>query len=182
MIPTREQCLLLFDRFQLPSQKRIHVEEVAKVATFLAKKLKSKNEKLIINLDLLEAAALLHDIDKNVKKLSGERHPDAAVRILKQLDFPEVAAIVSRHSLHHILDPQTTPTTWEEKLLYLADKMVKYELIGVDHRFNLWRRENLSEQALLELNGAYPKVKALEKEILSVANLSYEQFASDYRK
>lgn len=136
MIPTRAQCLALFDRFKLPSQKKIHVETVTELALFLGKKLIVRGQN--IDLKLLEAAALLHDIDKAIPKLPGERHPDTGVRVLKELGMPEVALVVSRHSLHHILNPATAPKSWEEKLVYLADKMTKYEVIGVDHRFKLW--------------------------------------------
>ena len=116
---------------------------------------------------LLQAAALLHDIDNNIPKLSGEKHPDTAVRILREEGMEEVAAIVATHSLHAILDPVNGPKTIEQKILYLADKMVKYEVIGVDARFKLWSKEHLPPDAQAVLDAAYPKVKALEKEILA---------------
>lgn len=183
MIPTRDQCLLLFDRFQLPSQKRIHVEEVTRLAMYLAKKIIDTKETLRpgsgINLKLLEAATLLHDIDKNILKREGERHPDTGVRVLKELGYEEVAEVVSRHSLHHLLSPHTAPRTWEEKLLYLADKMTKYEIIGVEHRFALWYKENLPQEAVVQLDAALPKVKALEQEVYQLAGITFEDIKKD---
>lgn len=182
MIPTPKQVKLLFDKYNLPSLKRIHVEEVAKLAKYLANKFKIQNSKIKINEELIEAAALLHDIDKNAPKITGERHPDAAVRILNELGFAEVAEVVKKHSLHCILDPQLEPKTWEEKIVYLADKMVKYEVIGVDHRFKLWYKENLPEAAVSVLNASYPKVKILEQEIFSLAGLIFTQIQKDFQK
>ncbi len=179
MIPTREQSLLLWDKYNLPSPKRIHMEAVAKLAFYLAKKITDHDPRITIDLKLLEAAALLHDIDKNVTKREGERHPDTAVRILKELGFNEVAEVVRKHPLHSILDPTIAPKTWEEKLLYLADKMTKYEVIGVEHRFKLWYMEKLPPDAFKELDAALPKVKALEKEILEMAGLTFEQIRTD---
>lgn len=179
MIPTREQCLKLFDRFNLPSQKRIHVEEVTKLAMYMASKLKIKNEKCKINTNLIEAAALLHDIDKNIKRREGERHPDTAVRILNELGFTEVAEVVRHHSLHAILNPELTPKTWEEKIVYLADKMTKYEIIGVEHRFKLWYGERLPSPAVVELNNALPKVKELEKEIFTACGITFTDIQTD---
>lgn len=180
MIPTRSQCYLLFDRFNVPSQKKIHVEIVTELAMYFASKLKVRSSQFAVNEELLEASALLHDIDKNVKPKVGERHPDTAVRVLNELGFTEVAEIVKKHPLHAILDPQLTPQTWEEKILYLADKMVKYEIIGVDHRFKLWYKENLPPDAVKQLDAAYPKVKALEKEIFAVCGITFADIQNEF--
>jgi len=180
MIPTRQQCLLLFDRYNLPSQKRIHVEAVTQLAKYLARKLKSQIPNPKIDEQLLEAATLLHDIDKNISRNEGERHPEPAVRVLKELDYSEVAEVVARHSLHCILDPITAPESWEAKILFLADKMTKYEVIGVDHRFKLWYRENLPPAAVLELKACYPLVKALEKELLAAAGITVSDIEQEF--
>jgi putative nucleotidyltransferase with HDIG domain len=172
MIPTRAVCRALFDKYQLPSQKRIHVEEVTKLALFLGGKLIEKG--ITVNLPLLEAAGLLHDIDKNIPPKMGERHPETAVRILTELGFTEVAQVVARHSLHHILNPVTAPQTWEEKILYLADKMTKYEVVGVAARFKLWYRENLPQAAVAELDASYPLVRQLEHELFQAAGIDWQ--------
>jgi putative nucleotidyltransferase with HDIG domain len=163
MIPTDIQARALWDTYALPQAKRIHSSLVADVSLFLAKALVAKGIRL--NGDLLLVSALLHDIDKNVPQSPGKHHPDAAVRILRESGYEEVARVVETHPLHAILDPIIVPKEWEEKLLYLADKMVKHEVVGVDGRFALWRNEQLPPQALAQLDAAYPKVKELEKEI-----------------
>lgn len=177
IIPSRKQCLLLFDRFQLPTQKRIHVEEVTRLALFFTHKLQEQG--IEINKPLVEAAALLHDIDKNAPKKAGERHPDTAVRILNDLGFAEVAEVVKRHSLHTILDPEFAPRTWEEKVVFLADKMTKYEVIGVDHRFKLWYKEGLPQEAVAQLDMALPKVKLLEKEVYQAAGIIFADIRNE---
>lgn len=166
MIPTEVQAHALWEKYQLPRSKRVHVGLVAEVALGLAQQMYQCTNVPIDQL-LLQAAALLHDIDKNIPKLSGEKHPDTAVRILREEGMEEVAAIVKTHPLHAILDPAITPASLEEKILFLADKMVKYEIIGVDARFRLWNEEHLPADAQAVLDAAYPKVKALEKEILA---------------
>lgn len=165
MIPTEEQTKSLWDKYALPEKKRRHVGLVAKTAKFLATQCQMINAKCQINEKLLLAGALLHDIDKNVIKLPGEKHPDTGVRILREEGMGEVADLVKTHPLHAILDPAIAPKTIEEKLLYLADKMVKYEVIGVDARFKLWNDEHLPQEQQKILDAAYPKVKELEKEI-----------------
>ena len=170
MIPSRTQCYPLWDTYNLPEKKRIHCELISKVAYFLGKELITKGIK--VHLDLLTASCLLHDIDKAVEKIPGSRHPDTAVRILKEQNLPEVAEVVRTHSLHCILDPKTAPVTWEQKVLYLVDKMVKQELIGVDARFALWYAENLPPQAKAELDASLSLVKKLEMEIFTVTGIT----------
>ncbi|MBI4064740.1 HD domain-containing protein [Candidatus Gottesmanbacteria bacterium] len=177
MIPTEEQAKQLWEKYQLPEGKRKHVGLVAKVAEFLATKCQSSNVKCQINMPLLKAGALLHDIDKNVPSLPGEEHPDTEVRILKEEGMAEVAALVKTHPLRAILDPLMSPKTREEKLLFLADKMVKYEIITVDERFKLWNDEHLPADAQSLLDRAYPKVKALEKEVFLLIGIEPSRVA-----
>lgn len=173
MIPTGKKIKLLWDKYDLPENKRIHVTLVAKVADYLATRM-NEVAKQRINFSILHAAALLHDIDKNILKLPGEKHPDAGVRILKDEGCVDLLPLVISHPLHAILDSTISPKTWEEKILYLADKMVKYEIITVDKRFDLWRAEELPEEGRALLEKAYPYVKQLETEILGMINVKAE--------
>ncbi len=179
MIPSEEQCKKLWDKYALPERKRRHVELVARVAGFLAGQLKIKTLNFKINEELLTAAAFLHDIDKNVTKLPEEKHPDAAVRILREEGMGEVAVLVKTHPLHAILDPAIAPKTIEEKLLFLADKMVKQEVIGVDARFALWNDEHLPSQQQKILDAAYPKVKKLEQEMFDLIGIDQKRILEE---
>ena len=174
MIPTEDHAKKLWDKYNLPEGKRRHVELVAKVAKYLAANLKI-NEKLLI------AGALLHDIDKNILKLPGEKHPDAAVRILREEGMGEVADLVKTHSVHAIADPTIAPKTWEEKLLFLADKMVKQDVIGVDARFRLWNDEHLPKDQQIILDAAYPKVKKLEKEVFDLIGVDPKRILEELK-
>ncbi len=162
MIPTENEVKKLWEKYQLPEQKRIHVEKVADLAMYFA-------EKINVNKQLLRAAALLHDIDKAI----GGKHPETAVKILYREGMDEVAEVVSTHSLHSILGLRA-PKTWEQKLLYLADKMVKYDIVGVDRRFALWRAEHLPPDAVKILDESYPKVKILEQEVFKLARITLD--------
>lgn len=165
MIPSNTEAMALWNTYKLPPQKQLHCRLVAQVALYFASHISSND--IHVNTSLLQAGALLHDIDKNIPATDGERHPDTAVRLLNELGMNEVAHLVNTHPLHAILDSNICPTTWEEKLLFLADKMVKYAVISVDERFALWRAEDLLKEDREILEKAYPKVKDLEKEILT---------------
>ncbi len=167
----------LWDRYQLPEKKRIHVLYVARVCEYIGIKVNEESKKNCIDIQLLKSAALLHDIDIGIPFLPGEVHPDAAVRILRAEHLDTVADIVKKHSLYAILDRTIMPTTWEEKILYLSDKMVKYSVITVDKRFMLWRNDHLPNEALMKLERCYPLVKKLEKEIFSYIRVHPEDLS-----
>ena len=177
MIPTIDQAKQLWDTYHLPEAKRLHVTLVAKVAVFLARQLMEKHTEIQINIPLLETAALLHDIDKAIPKREGERHPDAGVRVLREQGLTELATLIATHPVHMLLTPDIGPKSWEEKLLFLADKMVKYEVITVDKRFELWLAEPLPEMVKNELRQIYPKVKELEKEVFNLIQLDPVELA-----
>jgi predicted hydrolase (HD superfamily) len=176
MIPSNDQITALWDKYRLSKEKRLHVILVDRVALFFAKNIQEKTL-LAIDEKLLHAAALLHDIDKAVPPIRGEIHPDTAVRILKSEGMGEVAGLVRKHPLHAICDPTIAPATWEEKLLFLADKMVKYEILTVDKRFDLWRAEDLPAEGKQLLVRSYPLVKKLEKEILGLIGIQPDDVA-----
>ena len=117
----------------------------------------------------------IDDIDKNIEKLPGEHHPDPGVRILRLAGMNEVAEVIRTHPLHMILDDATAPKTIEQKLLFLSDKMTKHECIGVDKRFEIWRREDLDEQSQAILDASYPKVIMLRDEILKAAGITEKE-------
>ena len=174
MVPTYTQAISLWKTYNFPEQKQHHCLLVAKLALFFASKMKEKKQ-IIMQTDLLLAAALLHDIDKNIPPKVGERHPDTGVRILQEVGMDEVAKVVRTHPLHAILDDTINPSTWEEKLLFLADKMTKHETISVDARFALWRAEELSKEEVSILDAAYPKVKELEQFVCTSIGLTPEE-------
>lgn len=157
----------LWDRYDLPEYKRTHCLLVARVAEFLADRITKHDLRVKVDKKILLAAALLHDIDKNIPKLPGEKHPDAGVRVLKEEGMDNVAGLVASHPLHLIINPETAPKTWEEKILFLSDKMVKTAVISVDERFKLWRSEDMDQSARDILALSYPRVKDLEAEIRS---------------
>lgn len=175
---TDSYILSLWEKYALPAKKRVHVTLVAQVANFLALKLMEASPDIHINLSILRKAALLHDIDNGVQFLPNESHPDAAVRILQEEGLSEIADIVKTHSLYAVLSAGIMPQKWEEKILYVSDKMVKYEIITVDERFALWRNEQLPKETIEKINRCYPIVKELESEIYSRIHMDPHAVAS----
>ena len=121
MIPSREKCFELLKEYRVPENIVAHILQVNRVAMFLAKKLKEKGEK--INLELVDAASLLHDLDKHMTFNEDSGHGEKAAEILESLGFAEVAPIVRKHITTAVL--RSPLKTLEEKLVYYADMRVK---------------------------------------------------------
>ena len=49
--------------------------------------------------------------------------------MLMDLGEEKIAIVVRRHRYNGLIDPKEKPTTWEEKILYYADKRVMHDQI-----------------------------------------------------
>ena len=126
-IPSVRECRVLLTRkFCRDSQVLEHSKAVARVALCLAKELNRIGHQH--DLDLIRAAALLHDIAKG--------QPDHAVagsQILFQMGCPAVAEVVRSH-MDIVLDPDKPVDARE--ILYLADKLVEEDrFVMLEQRF-----------------------------------------------
>jgi len=199
-LPTRQQCLELMDEFGVPLHIREHNVAVAKLGVFLAKKLKGKG--ISVDVDLVDRACLLHDLlricdlkesgsdrsrqvttDKDRAKWEQLRaryrpfcHEDAAFALLKDA-YPELALAVRRHRYAALLDEKDKPVTWEEKIVYYADKRVMHdrivplkERLEEAHRRNVPQR-NCANQAKLDSERIDAAIFELEREILDKIGL-----------
>lgn len=151
-LPTRKECFEIIRRCRVPPHIVKHCLAVAKLAVFLAHKL--KDNAVAVNVDLVDRAGLLHDIlrvcdmkeseyrqfekpvterDKATWRLLKERydgicHEEAAGELLKA-KYPALALAIKKHRYAALLDEKDRPSTWEEKLVYYADKRVMHDRI-----------------------------------------------------
>ncbi len=94
-VPDREECLGLWGRYEMLPNIMSHSLVVAEVARRLAAALVRSNR--LVDLPLIEAGALLHDIAKT--ECLGRRcdHALRGFEILNELGLPGVARIVADH-------------------------------------------------------------------------------------
>ena len=161
-IPSREQCLSLLAKYNVPKNIVEHSELVARIAVFLGKKLSEKGERT--DLRLLEAAALLHDIDKKICLENAEKiHGVEAAKILEKEGLKEIAELVKQHRLGYIIEkPFSCPGA---KLVYYADKRVNHtNIVSLDERYDylVERYGNVSAERREKILFTKPRVLALE--------------------
>ena len=129
-IPTQEQCLKILKDSNVPDNIIAHTTKVCEFSMKIVDLLERKGIK--VDRNLVAAGALLHD----VKKLSPSDHIVEGYEFIKSLGYPEVANIMKKHGLVHVENEEFTPKTWEEKIVFYADKRVKNDkIVSLDERF-----------------------------------------------
>ena len=132
-IPTQEQCFLLMCEMKMMDHIVVHSMQVCRVATFLAEHLNSERNRL--NHDLIQAAALLHDITKTRSFKTEENHALTGGQLLAEQGYPEVGDLVRQHVR---LDAYPDPVTLgEAQIINYADKRVLHDrIVGLDKRLD----------------------------------------------
>jgi len=146
IIPSRVECLALMSRMEMPVHIRKHSMMVAIMAVFLGRLLNGNGIRL--DLRLLEAGALLHDIAKARGLQTGENHSQLGAKMVGELGFELLAPIVEDHAT---LDEAKLRGPVDESLLVnYADKRVKHDrIVTIGDRFeDLVRRYAKTESHL----------------------------------
>ncbi|MCX5872403.1 MAG: HD domain-containing protein [Deltaproteobacteria bacterium] len=131
-IPGETGCLALLRKHRTPDHIIRHCQMVWEVGRFLGESLVREN--LHVDMLLLRASCLLHDIGKYPCILSGAKNHDVlGEQILEQEGLLNVGRIVSQHV---ILRSQKNRPIGEEHIVFYADKRVIHdEIVSLENRF-----------------------------------------------
>lgn len=142
-IPSVEECEnLLVKTFSADVPLQEHCRGVARLSVFLARKLNEAGCRL--DVDLIEAAALLHDLAKGKAD-----HALEAARILDEMGYPDVARIVA---VHMDISVDEREPIGSGEIVYLADKMVsRNRCVSVEERFEPRLRSHGRDQKVGEV-------------------------------
>lgn len=127
-IPSVSECLsLLTDTFKADAELMRHSRKVAQTSVLLGELLNHRG--WCLDLKLVEAAALLHDMARCVPN-----HAHIAGEFLRKLDYPEVAEIVEAHMNPEIHNPGKIT---EIDVVSFADRLVlRDQLVRLEVRFS----------------------------------------------
>jgi len=161
-LPDIAECLALLASQGAPPQLLAHVRTVARVAFRLAEALRGRGAS--VDPLLAHRGGLLHDLDKITAQRSGRIHGQLGAELLRSACHPELASIVERHLMFTILDGERGPATWEEKLVYYADKVVEGDrVVPLEERLQaLCARYPQNAE---RMHACLPSMRALEAEI-----------------
>lgn len=173
-IPTRTEAAQILRALEPPEWLAVHSAAVAEVATFLATAIDARGH--AIHVPLVEAAALLHDVDKALPAdhpLKPLGHGDAGAAWLRERGYDELAGAVANHPVTRLADDEhyslwVRDATVEERVVAYADKRATQDLVTLDERFDRWIERHGDTDAI---RLARERAKALEKEICSAAGI-----------
>jgi len=138
-IPTRVECEAILAGYSVDPAIVRHSRLVADVAQRIAVALARSG--VALNQDLVLASALLHDLAKGHPE-----HASVGAAILRSMDFPQVATVVSSHT-----DLDFNGRLDECAVVYLADKLVSGErLVTIDQNFEAALRRSGDHPAALD--------------------------------
>jgi uncharacterized protein len=154
-LPSREQAIEILQRNGCSDKVIAHCQAVASLALELAEKFKTKNYP--VDLKLVEAGALLHDLGRSKMKLAqAEGLPEEVICIIKR----HVGAGITAEEAEWLGWPKDSyvPQSLEEKIVCYADKC-----IGSDERIPVEATiKQLHDQKLYD---AAERVRKLHLEI-----------------
>ena len=147
-VPGRVEAATLLRSLDPPDWFLRHARAVAEVAAWLAARMAGRG----IGLDrrMVEAAALLHDVDKALPPgdpLRRLAHGQGSAAWLIDSGHPELAPAVAVHPAPRLLDGEwfeawLPSATHEDRIVAYADKRAGQRLESMDARFASWRRRH----------------------------------------
>jgi putative nucleotidyltransferase with HDIG domain len=169
MIPPREECLRLMSRYGMLENIISHSLKVAKVALFLSMELNKTGQR--IDVGLVEAASLLHDLTKTECLKTKEDHAQTASQILKGMGYERVGEVVAQHIWLEGTENPSTVT--EEEVVNYADKRVMHDrIVPLEERFNdLKARYGMDQKAVDYLERLQNEIYGIESKIFLILQI-----------
>lgn len=170
-LPTREFAFDLLKKVKVPYQVRRHSLKVAEKALEISEKI----TKVVVDEDLIEIGALLHDIGR--AKTHGFNHALLGGKMLLERGFSyKLVRICETHILGGLdkddakeiglPEKDFLPISIEEKIICLADKyMSGTKEVTLEQRFEKWFSKYGKTKILVK---AKKRIEQIEKEIESL--------------
>jgi putative nucleotidyltransferase with HDIG domain len=167
-IPTRQRAEQLLASYALPEGIVTHSRGVARVAAEAARLVDAAG--VPVDVQLVEVAALLHDVDKLETRRGGGTHGVVAAAWMVDAGHEELAIPIASHPVTALFDEERYPRGWPSVALSVADRHVAQEFLTVDERIDDMALRHPEYRDQLEL--ARRPAHALEAELAEVAGVS----------
>jgi len=162
-IPSKKVCFQHMCRMQMLENIVAHSIQVCRVGICLADHLKLQGFK--INEQLVQAAALLHDITKTRSFETEENHALTGGQVLTDFGYPQVGDLVRQHVR---LDNYSEPHNLSEAVIInYADKRVLHDrIVSLDERMSyIQERYGTRPEHKDRIQLLWKKTAALERQI-----------------
>lgn len=183
-IPSRAEAAALLLSINPSPRALRHARAVAEIAGWLAFRIDARG--IPVNRPAVEAAALLHDADKVLRRQLPKDHPlralphgDGSAAWLIEQGHPELARLVANHPVNRLVDEERY-RTWsafagrEERIVAYADKRAAQRLEPMRARFADWERRYGTDQGWTggQRDLAWRRAQRLEADICRAAGIA----------
>jgi putative nucleotidyltransferase with HDIG domain len=176
-VPDRSTARRLLDEAGLPDGVVTHSEGVARVAVATAGLVAEAG--IPIDSRLVEAAALLHDIDKVEIRRDGGEHGIVGARRLEAAGYAELAMPVASHPIMCLLDDERFPIGWPSVIVAVADRHVAQGFLTLDERLDDMKRRHPRHAEQIE--AARRPAHALEAQVAEALDLDVDELVERLR-
>jgi hypothetical protein len=154
------EAVTFFDRYAYPDWLRTHSLLVGRIAeTILAARAGSPP-----NARAIALAAYLHDIGRSPLVGGDPReHNELSALILAAEGLAGAVEPARRHAIYTVLDPQTAPVSFADKIVYVADRRGGMQVEPIEERARDTARRH--PRYATDIDRALPAAIALEREV-----------------
>lgn len=144
-VPDRQTAAVVLLELDPPPGFLRHARAVAEVAGWIAARCAANGQP--VDRRLVEAAALLHDVDKILPAADPNRslpHGEGSAAWLRARGLGELAPAVAGHTVTLLATPRPEPATGalEASIVAYADRRAVRHVVSLDARFARWRRRH----------------------------------------
>jgi HD superfamily phosphodiesterase len=179
-VPGRVEAAELLHSLDPPAWFLRHARAVAEVAGWLAARIAAAGT--TVDRRLVEAAALLHDVDKLLPNDDPARdlpHGDGSADWLARLGHPELARAAAGHPVTRLVDGEryrrwAAFASREERVVAYADKRAGQRLESMAARFASWQRRYPGGWSAAEARAVLERARRLEADVCRAAGVAPE--------
>jgi hypothetical protein len=179
-VPGRVEAAELLLSLDPPAWFMHHARAVAEVAAWLAARIAVAGA--IVDRPLVEAAALLHDVDKLLPADDPARdlpHGDGSAAWLTRRGHAELARSVAGHPVTRLVDGEryrrwAAFASREERVVAYADKRAGQRLEPMAARFASWQRRYPDGWSADDARAAAERARRLEADVCRAARVAPE--------
>jgi putative nucleotidyltransferase with HDIG domain len=176
-IPGREDAAALLLSLDPPTWFLRHSRAVAEIAAWLAAR--ASDSGAAVDRSLVEAGALLHDVDKLLGAADPARalsHGEGSAAWLRRRGHPELAPVVAHHAVTFLLDGAAFER-WigtaapEARIVAYADKRGGQRLEPIAARFASWERRYPGSWSVQQTEAVRRRARHLEADVCGLARV-----------
>ena len=161
--PTKDQCYRMIRDMGMMDHIVVHSLQVCRVANFLTRHL--IKQQLQLDVELIQSAALLHDITKTRSFKTREEHAQTGGVHLTECGYPDIGELIRQHVRLDAYEADGQIT--EAEVLNYSDKRVLHdEIVDLDKRLDyILERYAETEAHRQRIYGLWKKTREMENKI-----------------